>query len=325
MSIGKNKSFAKLLTAGFSQDCRPGLGEDHVQRLSCPRVTLIACMDGCGGSGARRYPDMGNQTGARLASRRCSIALADWFETPSNGIRDYGLQDAPAERIAQSIKHAIDLHLAELVKRLGNTASAVKSQLSQTLPTTLVLVLIEPKGNAARCIFIWAGDSRAYLLTASGLRQMTEDDVVGGVDPDDISCNGTMSQAVSAESPYVLHAREILLTEPAVLLTATDGCFACFLSPMEFEGALLETLLCADDLDGWARRMDERIGQIASDDYSMQLACFGFASFSDVKRVMISRKKTFDEQYGSRIAHMRSEHDDAGILALWRQYRKDYL
>jgi serine/threonine protein phosphatase PrpC len=238
----RNIPTAKILLTGFSQECRTGQGEDNTKTGAASRVTVLACLDGCGGSGARRYPEMGNETGARLAARTVRIAIANWFAAPQNGIDTYGLQNASAERIAQSLKQAIDAHLGEVNTRFTGMESGIKSRLSQTLPTTLSLALLEQTDAATRCIFIWAGDSRGYLLTEEGLRQMTEDDVVGGVDPDDLTCDGIMSQVVSASSSYVLHTREVRLDRPAIVLTATDGCFAYFRRPWSLKARFLRPL-----------------------------------------------------------------------------------
>jgi hypothetical protein len=81
----------------------------------------------------------------------------------------------------------------------------------------------------------------------------------------------------------------------------------------------------ADDLPGWRQRLIERLGRVASDDYSMQIACVGFAGWKDVRQTLELRKKTFDEQYGKPLSSLKKAHDDAGVLALWRQYRTTYL
>ena len=43
------------LLTGLIVDAIPGKGEDAVCSLLGERTALIACMDGCGGSGAQRY------------------------------------------------------------------------------------------------------------------------------------------------------------------------------------------------------------------------------------------------------------------------------
>jgi len=315
----------KVLGLGFSQEARAGLGEDSTQVCAAPRTTMLACLDGCGGSGARRYPEMGNETGARLAARTVRIAIANWFAAPENGLAEYGLQNAPAERIAKSLKRAIDMHMGEVKNRFAGTGSAIKNKLSQTLPTTMAMALLEPAGQGARCVFIWAGDSRGYLLSREGLRQMTRDDVAGESDPDDLSCDGIMSQVVSASGSYELHTEEVLLSEPAIVLTATDGCFAYFATPMDFEGALLSTLREARDFDSWRLLLIERLGEIASDDYSMEIACWGYQDFHDVQQSLKQRDKVFCEEYGKPLAYLKEKQDNPGILALWRKYRTYYL
>lgn len=320
-----NYTTTKILGLGFSQESCTGHGEDNEVVCHSLRTTLLASLDGCGGAGARRYPEMGNETGARIAARMTRIAIANWFAAPENGFEEYGLQNATAERIAQSLKHAIDAHMFEVSRRIVNTNSAIKSKLSQTLPTTLSMALLETREGTARCIFIWAGDSRGYLLSRQGFCQMTEDDVAGGVDPDDLTCDGIMSQVVSASGSYTLHAREVTLSEPTIVLTATDGCFAYFATPMELEATLLATLREATAFAGWQQLLMERLGEIASDDYSMQIACWGYRDFRDVQQSMKLREKAYNEEYGIPLARLKEKKDSSGILALWRKYRVYYL
>lgn len=321
----RNASTTKVLVFGFSQEARTGHGEDNEAIYHSPRATVLASLDGCGGAGARRYPEMGNETGARIAARMVRIAIANWFAAPEHGLEEFGLQGASAERIARSLKHAIDTHMAEVSKRIVNTNSAIKSKLSQPLPTTLSMAILEPAEQTARCIFLWAGDSRGYLLSRQGLRQMTEDDVAGGVDPDDLTCDGIMSQVVSASGAYAIHTREVTLSEPTIVLTATDGCFAYFSTPMEFEAALLATLREANDFDSWRKLLIDRLGEIASDDYSMQIACWGYQDFRAVQQSMKMREKAFNDEYGIPLTHMKEKQDASGILTLWRKYRAYYL
>lgn len=319
------KTATKILGLSFSQECKVGHGEDNQRVCSCDRVTVLAVMDGCGGAGARRYPEMRNETGARIAARAVRIAIANWFAAHFDRLQEFGLQNASAERIAQTMKEAIDAHLGYIKKRIVNTNSAIKSKLSQTLPTTLSMVIIEPDVQYARCIFVWAGDSRGYLLTRDGLRQMTKDDVAGGFDPDDLTCDGIMSQAVSASGSYKLHTRELILSEPAIVLTATDGCFAYFATPMDFEATLLATLREARDFDDWRQLLIERLGEIAADDYSMLVAGWGYQDYRDVQQSMKLREQVFDQEYGKPLMSFKEKHDSSGILALWRKYRTFYL
>lgn len=315
----------QILGLEFTQEARPGHGEDNIAFCHSPRMMVLASLDGCGGAGARVYPEMGNESGARIAARAVRIAISKWFTAPENGFQTLGLQNVPAQRIAQSLKQAIDIHLAEVKSRIVSGNTAMKSKLSQTLPTTLSMAIIEPADQYARCIFIWAGDSRGYLFTRDGLCQMTEDDVAGGVDPDDMTCDGIMSQVVSASSAYTLHTREVVLSEPAIVLTATDGCFAYFATPMDFEATLLATLREARGFDDWKQLLIQQLGEIAADDYSMQIACWRYQDFRDVQQSFKTREQIFDEEYGRLLARLKEKQNASGILALWRKYRAYYL
>ena len=322
----QSKKTTRILGLSFSQESRAGQGEDNsIVCFSSRAITVLASLDGCGGTGARRYPEMGNESSARIASRAVRLAIANWFSAPENGFETNGLQNIPAKRIALSLKQVIDAHLGEVKKRIVETNAAIKNKLSQTLPTTLSMAILEPVGQIARCVFVWAGDSRGYLLSSSGLRQITEDDVAGGVDPDDLSCDGIMSQVVSASGAYSFHTREVVISEPAMVITATDGCFAYFATPMDFEAMLLKILQEAHDFESWRQLLIDRLGEIAADDYSMQIACWGYRDFRDIQQSMKLRLQVFNEEYGKPLATLQQNQDTIGILALWRKYRSYYL
>lgn len=68
------------LLTGLIVDAIPGKGEDAVCSLVGERTALIACMDGCGGSGAQRYEVAGETCkGARIASHEVAEALKSFL------------------------------------------------------------------------------------------------------------------------------------------------------------------------------------------------------------------------------------------------------
>ena len=262
---------------------RTNLGEDTSLCLADPngKAVFIACFDGCGGAGAKRYPAAEGWTGARLASHICADVAYEWYK--NNQIARLGTQGTPSERIAASLK--VLLQTAEVGKRiLSATETLIKGSLSKTLPTTMAAALTETiNEQTIHCIFLWAGDSRGFLLSSQGLKQMTIDDVQGNFDAlENIHNDGVLTNMISANHEFTIRAKELKIQEPCLIITATDGCFAYFISPIEFEEALLETLNASSSLEDWEKRLTFRLGEVASDDYTMQAVILGFHSFREL-------------------------------------------
>ena len=86
----------------------PGKGEDSFLLSVNERAGLAAVFDGCGGSGARVYKDLGGKTGAYIAARVLSDTMCGWFE-------DSWDEDERVYRISDvSLKKAIDARLSGL-------------------------------------------------------------------------------------------------------------------------------------------------------------------------------------------------------------------
>ena len=84
----------------------------------------------------------------------------------------------------------------------------LKGNLMKEFPSTLSLVLIAPwKSNALVTEFIWAGDSRGYILDSSGLHQVTVDDIANTDALENLSEDAPMKNVISASHPYVLNRR----------------------------------------------------------------------------------------------------------------------
>ena len=311
----------------IEQEKEPDLGEDATISLAIPgsKASLFACLDGCGGSGARQYPAANNRTGAWLASRVCGHALNDWFK--ANSMKELGMQGYAAGVIASSMKQALDESLFNAKQALGKTESVIISRLIKEFPTTLAAVLLEQTDpNKVRCLYLWAGDSRGFLFTTNGLRQMTVDDVIGNLDPhENLRKDGILSNVISLGGHYELRTNEIYVDAPCMAITATDGCFSYYSSPIELEGILLYTLMAAKNINDWERQLTEQMGEFAADDYTMQIAIIGFQTFDQLQRAYLPRTKEFREKYGKPLEQMKQAEDWAGMEQLWMKYKVFYM
>ncbi len=308
---------------GFEIEQKKGRGEDAAVCIAPPhgKAALIACLDGCGGSGARIYSMAENWTGARIASYSNGRMLAAWYER--NALARLGLQDYPAEKIAQSMTQALRENTEQIKGAAGDGANrAIVSSMIRQFPTTLSCAIVSETDAALRCLWLWAGDSRGFLLTQQGLVQTTIDDIRGAADPfDNIVQDGVLSNVISA-APFRINVREAAIKEPCLVLTATDGCFSYYRSPMEFEQTLLTTLQTARNLSEWRELLIGRIGRVASDDYTMEILSVGFETFDAIKAYYLPTLQRFRESYGNQIANAVNREE---LRAVWDRYKEGYL
>ena len=277
---------------------------------------MIAALDGCGGSGARRYQTPEREhgaTGAYIASRTVAFALYKWYEAP--------LHDLPESPLHAAIEDA----LREAAAAYPPMSSLVLGgSLMRAFPTTLSAAIIQNQEDGAQLRVIWAGDSRCYLFTPDGLTQLTRDDLAGGADAmENIFYDSPMSNVVCADRPFTLNERTMKIKAPYILLTATDGFFGAFPSPMDFEHFLLRTLCQADTPGMWRDNMRAELDPIAIDDDRAVILGSGFASFTALRDSFRSRLAYIESTY---ITPM-NEHTPRSreqMMDLWQRYKPAY-
>lgn len=314
------------LSLSFNEEKISGKGEDAALRaLSGPNAAVLASMDGCGGAGAQRYVKAHNMTGARIAAMHVGMAVQNWFETNQYGL--FGSCRKSAEELSSEIKNAIHEELHKQYTFLADETSGVQSSLVKTFPTTLAGSFLEVlEKNLIRCLFFWAGDSRTYFFPASGLQQTSVDDIRGRGDPfDALENDGILSNVVSYGKAYTLHTKELLIREPCMILTATDGCFSYYQSPMELEWILLDSLAKAESPVQWEEYLRSTIGAIAGDDHTMNIAVIGFGNWQALKNAYMTREETFAQKYYAPLQRILANQDRDAHMALWEQYKAEYL
>lgn len=202
-----------------------------------------------------------------------------------------------------------------VLKQHGDAGGRMLGSLGKDFPTTAAVITGSIGRRTTDIICSWAGDSRCYLLNADGLHQLTEDDL----DEEDAMSNlyhdGVMTNVVNASVPFTLHQKKIRLSEPGFLIAATDGCFGYLSSPMEFEHLLVNSLVCAENLQSWKQELNDRIHSVAGDDYTLTVAGIGYESFSRMQTDLLPRHKVLEEQY------IKSDIDPND---LWQTYKKEY-
>lgn len=291
---------------GFSQEIVRENGEDSYFLASMEGASMACVCDGCGGSGARRYPKFWDKSGAYMASRAASGATLTWF--------------CKGDFTAASYKTAIDENLQVLLQRADKTSSLIRSSMVMAFPTTLATAVVQESGKDLLGSFFWAGDSRGYILDARGLHQITLDDITGGDALDNLINDSPMTNVISADNPYAIRQRDVKISGPCVVLCATDGCFGYLKSPMQFELLLLDTLCESAGPNDWQARLQKEIGRFAGDDYTMALLSLDFGDFEALKTVFQKRRKQLIDGYFAGRDLQSAEE----TKALWGRYKNTY-
>jgi serine/threonine protein phosphatase PrpC len=296
-------------------------GEDAYGYFFNENGGILAAYDGCGGLGSKRYERYGFKTGAYIASRTVGHAVFQWFmDFSMNGGR---INENTILQIKEELFQEILAGLAKVKTEESFGASQLKKgDLVRELPTTISTILFDAVQNGINTAFIWAGDSRGYILTAEGgLAQISTDDLTGDHDAyENLYADGRLSNVVAADGKYHLNHKILSITTPFMAITATDGCFGYFKTPMEFEYILLSALLNAQSPLEWKQGIEEAIRKVARDDFSLCFATFGYEEFQEIKNSFYQRGNYLYNKYISMLAIATEEEKKK----MWLEYKKDY-
>ncbi|MCE5342179.1 MAG: hypothetical protein LLF96_01135 [Eubacteriales bacterium] len=285
---------------------------------------FLCVADGCGGGGSRRYEKLAYRTEAYYAAR-IAVDCARAWAAPFHGI------PLPADE-REARPHAE--HLADdLRRRLGEfqtlhredaPSHILVNRLNRPLPTTLCTALIDARDTGSlSAVFFWAGDSRGYVLSPTGLRQCTADHLSGRLDAmENLYQDARLSNLVSADGNFTLDCFGLTLPKPCVVLTATDGAFGYLPTPMEFELLLLQTLRKSASLHSWQMRLQNALKRVAGDDGTLALACYGVQTFAQLQAFFAPRRAQLQADFVTPVRRRRQ--NPAFARSLWEEYRKDY-
>ena len=187
----------------------------------------MVVFDGSGGAGSERHHELDNRKSAYIASRSCAY----YFDYLIGNLNNQS-----------PIKNVDDLswQLYSYLVKINNQYPMDKfeSTLVDILPTTICGAFIKNKQNNISVDFIWAGDSRGYIIDENGLSQVTEDDVDSKDAYYNIFDDSIMNNRIHGNSEkerFQIHTTNIDLKSKGIIICATDGCYDYFNSPMVFE------------------------------------------------------------------------------------------
>ena len=285
-------------------------GEDDACVRFHAEAGILGVFDGCGGVGAKVCPSMSNKTEAYLASLAVRHAVQDWFQQQARTGFEWNLEQ---------LKSRITKYLQILQRFTGDSGSRLKGSLVRSFPSTISLIACKLSGGELVTDHIWAGDSRTYCLDGGGLAQISVDDIHGQDAMDNLSKDGALTNVLSADGNYELHAKRFVPRLPCILFSASDGCFGYVASPMEFELLILSTMINAKNAVEWEDMLGKEFAARAGDDQSISLGAFGFRSYPEMKRFYQERLA-----YVQNVVQTFNESNAAIKSRIWEQYKPNY-
>ncbi|MFB7587624.1 serine/threonine protein phosphatase [Streptomyces sp. NPDC056169] len=272
----------------------PGHGEDaepFVVHHWGTHQGLIAVFDGSGGAGSAPVwegPDGTWHTGAWVGARVARLATDCWFHEVAQETEQVG---------AESLHQYLDWFLAKAPQRRSKIGGTMRRQ----LPTTLAAVhyQIRDDRHTVELRPLWAGDSRAYVLTPDrGLHVLTRDHTRESDALELLRSDPPMTNMVCADRDFVIDTQYIASFDlPCVLVAATDGYFGYVHTPADFEYLLLRTLREAGTEYEWADLLRREVQAYTADDASLALLAIGHRDFARLRRAYEPRFAELTERH----------------------------
>lgn len=287
-------------------------GEDSLcfDCVSRPGAIMMSVFDGCGGSGARKYPIFGDKTGAYLGSKIVSGVVHGWFKSLIN-IQN---ESEWSEQLKELIVNAMTKY-----KNCVKSTSKIKGTIRKEFPTTMATIILKEEKSVCRGHFMWAGDSRAYVLDNRGLHQVTDDDVNTKDAMSNLKDDGVLTNVISLSKDFHINRITRDVGMKSIMICATDGCYGYLESPMHFEYLLLDSLMKSNNPSQWREEIRKYLSTVSGDDFTMILTIYGFGNFIEVKNNFKTRKEYLEKAYISQWSKAEEENRNK----LWLQYRKE--
>lgn len=344
------EEYEKPITIKIWLEKVDGKGEDAEPLLEIGQSSgILGVFDGMGGGGSSSYTDKDGRiySGAYYASRFAKKLVLDIWNL---------LEQKDADRFWNNVERALMDNFQQIGAKFVSSNTTLKGGLIKRFPTTIAAMDWrnldsseqkspqskgeKPQSRASYQVnFVWAGDSRCYILRpSSGLKQLSKDDTTVKADAfSSIYNDPPLSKSINADEVISLNRGKILIITPSILITCTDGCYNYVETPMHFESLLLETLMVSSDPQEWQAVLLHRISEFTGDDASLVLACIGWHSFNAVRtsfrsRYEILRKSSIDlletqkqkiEELEAQLKNTISEYDEIK-QGLWKHYQETY-
>jgi hypothetical protein len=183
----------------------------------------------------------------------------------------------------------------------------------------------------------WSGDSRVYVLDAAGAHQLSRDDLRDRGDAlVNLRQDSVVSNAMSADTDFVVHHHQVELTAPFLAVAATDGCFGYLRTPIHFEQLLLASLRDSTDTESWSRDLQQRIAAVTGDDAALAVLGVG-ADHAQFQQLFADRTAEIEERCVDPLDRLAAEAEAAEQAlvearqrhmavqtSLWSAYKPEY-
>jgi serine/threonine protein phosphatase PrpC len=285
--------------------------------------SIVAVLDGLGGSGSNLYEEDGVvRTGAYISSRVVGATITRFFENFINN-GDFKITGELILELKQIVKTDLETKL----KTQKYEQSKLKSSLIRTFPTTLAMGVTTINKDSAKVDIIWAGDSRIYLLKPEdGLIQLTKDDLKINNDPyENIGNDSPLSNMIHLDEDFNLNYFVHEVKNPFFIIAATDGCFGYYPTPMHFEYLLISSLQGSNSEIEWKDKIIDELKNISGDDFSLSLKYVSDTEidFSQIKENFRVRSEKLYQQFMKDI--LKSEADLNELKRKKDEYLENYI
>ncbi|WP_234323045.1 serine/threonine protein phosphatase [Streptomyces bikiniensis] len=289
-----DQKYKSLQTLSVWTEQVSGLGEDAepfvVHHLETQQG-MIAVFDGSGGAGATptwQGPDGAWHTGAWVGSRVARLAVDCWFREVALGNEE-------------AVPESLHLYLRWFLSKAPQRHSKIGGTMRRRLPTTLAAVHYRFHADYSRVELrpLWAGDSRAYVLSpTSGLHVLTRDHTRESDALELLRTDPPMTNVVCADREFTIDTQHLAsFALPCVLVAATDGYFGYVHTPADFEHLLLSTLREAHNEYEWADLLRREVQAYTGDDASLALLALGHKDFAHLRSSYERRFADLTERY----------------------------
>lgn len=294
----------------------PERGEDSFALGQDEHSAYLCVADGCGGLGSKRYELLGGCTGAYAASRLATRVFSRWVQSSMQLPAD----PASGRRLCAEMEEMFAKAFRDFAARFcAEERSRIAGSMQRTLPAVFCAACI----HQSDVCFAWAGDSRGYVLDRQGLHQCTQDHLRPEMDAfESLYRDAPLASLISADQKPVISMRRLRLSQPCVVLTATDGGYSSLLTPMEFEFLLLDTLHSAQSWSSWEKKLSNRLQKMAQDDATLLLKPCGTECFEELKTLLEERRTELQKQFVTPVRRHRK--DAAYAREKWKVYRTNY-
>lgn len=321
-----------------------GTQTHHSERTSVDADINLTSHDHMGSSSLTKVASEGEKTTLpRAGKHESTMQLNPYLPATVGNCSAYLLSGASCgpsmHQDIELLSKTIDNAFEEMNHGLAEaqSSSRLRTKMQRNLPSTLAGWVYRATPEREITAF-WAGDSRCYILSDDGLRQVSRDDAKGDFDAfEAIREDPPLTNYISERIPNSIKRRRFLYNNRTILICASDGAFNYLPTPMDFEFVILNSLMSSENMQIWADGLAKRLQSTAGDDISIILHPLGFDSFDDLKLFYKRRLDELKEQFVEPLEtlHEKQAQLEKELASLrtaakektkevWDQYRVTY-